>query len=192
MHYNRHAEAICEAVQRPSMRFVPIKAPESQAGLVLHRTRHLFVRQLTAVGNSIRAHMAEFEIVAPVGRQGLDALVAIINDGNDHRMLGLVRTCLIALSIQLDALKQQIRILDKRLMSWHRTNETCRRLDAKLGVTLDGHIFCDSAGDYYQITGPSRCDQLGERQHTLSTAGRDAPPRCNSSRPTLVSTSSSC
>jgi len=101
---------------------------------VLHRTRHLFVRQLTAVSNAIRAHLAEFGIVAPVGRQGLDALVAIINDGNDRRMPGLVRTCLIALSIQLDALKQQIRILDRRLMGWHRTNETCRRLDAIPGV----------------------------------------------------------
>jgi transposase len=128
------AEAICEAVQRPSMRFVPIKAPEQQAGLVLHRTRHLFVRQLTAVSNSIRAHMAEFGIVAPVGRQGVDALVAIINDAKDGRIPGLVRTCLTALSIQLDALKQQIRILDRRLMGWHRTNEACRRLDAIPGV----------------------------------------------------------
>src|SRR6187200_1320535 len=65
------AEAICEAVQRPSMRFVPIKTPSQQAGLVLHRSRHLFVRQLTAVVNAIRAHMAEFGIVAPKGRQGV-------------------------------------------------------------------------------------------------------------------------
>ena len=65
------AEAICEAVQRPSMRFVPIKLPEQQAGQVLHRTRHLFVRQLTGVINALRAHMAEFGIVAPQGRKGV-------------------------------------------------------------------------------------------------------------------------
>ena len=128
------AEAICEAVQRPNMRFVPIKAPEQQAGLVLHRTRHLFVRQMTAVINALRAHLAEFGIVAPLGRQGVDELVAVINDHQDDRIPGLVRTCLIALSIQLDALKQQIRILDRRLMGWHRTNETCKRLDAIPGV----------------------------------------------------------
>ena len=62
------AEAICEAVQRPSMRFVPTKTPDQQSCLMLHRTRHLFIRQQTAVINTIRAHLAEFGIVAPVGR----------------------------------------------------------------------------------------------------------------------------
>ena len=62
-----------EAVQRPSMRFVPIKQREQQTDLVLHRTRHLLIRQLTAVTNTIRAHLAEFGIVAPVGRRGVHA-----------------------------------------------------------------------------------------------------------------------
>ena len=128
------AEAICEAVQRPSMRFVPVKQPEQQAGLVLHRTRHLLVRQLTAVTNSIRAHLTEFGIVAPVGRRGVDALIAIVNDGRDDRIPDLVRTCLTALSIQAGALREQIRILDRRLVLWHRSNETCKRLDAIPGV----------------------------------------------------------
>ena len=128
------AEAICEAVQRPSMRFVPIKAPEQQAGLVLHRTRHLLVRQMTAVINALRAHMAEFGIVAPQGRKGVEELVAIINDEKDNRIPGLVRSCLFALAIQLDLLNRQIHILDKRLVGWHRNNETCRRLDAIPGV----------------------------------------------------------
>lgn len=128
------AEAICEAVQRPSMRFVPIKAPESQAGLVLHRTRHLLVRQMTAVINALRAHMAEFGIVASQGRKGVAELVAVINDDKDGRIPGLVRSCLIALAIQLDLLSRQIHILDKRLVGWHRNNETCRRLDAIPGV----------------------------------------------------------
>jgi len=116
------------------MRFVPIKQPEQQADPVLHRTRHLLIRQLTADTNSIRAHLAEFGIVAPVGRRGVDALIAIVNDGRDDRIPDLVRTCLTALSIQAGALKEQSRILDRRLVLWHRSNETCKRLDAIPGV----------------------------------------------------------
>ena len=62
------AEAICEAVTRANMRFVETKTPEQQSCMVLHRARHLFIRQQTAVINAIRAHLAEFGIVAPVGR----------------------------------------------------------------------------------------------------------------------------
>src|SRR5271167_3487816 len=68
------AEAICEAVARANMRFVPTKTPEQQSCLMLHRTRHMFIRQQTAVINSIRAHLAEFGIVAPVGRKGVTEL----------------------------------------------------------------------------------------------------------------------
>ena len=66
------AEAICEAVTRPNMRFVATKAPERQSCLTLHRTRHLFIRQQTSVINAIRAHLAEFGIVAPIGRLGVE------------------------------------------------------------------------------------------------------------------------
>jgi transposase len=68
------AEAICEAVGRANTRFVPTKIPEQQSGLVLHRTRHLFIRQQTSIINAIRAHCAEFGIVAPALRVGLVAL----------------------------------------------------------------------------------------------------------------------
>src|SRR5262245_38400131 len=139
------AEAICEAVQRPSMRFVPIKSPDQQAALVLHRTRHLFVRQLTAVVNAIRAHMAEFGIVAPKGRQGVAQLVAIINDQKDARIPELARTCLIALGLQIDVLRQQIRILDRRLVALHRSSEVAKRLDAIPGVEI-GRASCRERG----------------------------------------------
>src|ERR1700680_3948827 len=72
------AEAICEAVMRPNMRFVETKTPEQQSCLMLHRTRHLFVRQQTAVINAIRAHLAEFGIVAPVGRHGVEELLNVV------------------------------------------------------------------------------------------------------------------
>src|SRR5215472_13328463 len=77
------AEAICEAVTRANMRFVPTKTPEQQSGLMLHRTRHLFIRQQTAVINAIRAHLAEFGIIAPVGRKGVEELLHIVADPSD-------------------------------------------------------------------------------------------------------------
>ena len=70
------AEAICEAVTRANMRFVETKTPEQQSCLMLHRTRQLFIRQQTSVINAIRAHLAEFGIVAPVGRKGVEQLLA--------------------------------------------------------------------------------------------------------------------
>jgi transposase len=75
------AEAICEAVTRPTMRFVATKTPEQQ-----HRTRHLFIRQQTAVINAIRAHLAQFGIVAPVGRKGVEELLDVVADANDKRL----------------------------------------------------------------------------------------------------------
>src|SRR5512132_373125 len=77
------AEAICEAVTRANMRFVETKTPEQQSCLMLHRTRQLFIRQQSAVINAIRAHLAEFGIVAPVGRNGLERLLAIVTDASD-------------------------------------------------------------------------------------------------------------
>jgi transposase len=80
------AEAICEAVTRPNMRFVATKTPEQQSCLTLHRARHLFIRQQTAVINAIRAHLAEFGIVAPVGRKGVEDLLRAVADPKDKRV----------------------------------------------------------------------------------------------------------
>src|SRR6201994_5097801 len=102
------AEAICEAVTRANMRFVPTKTLEQQSGLVLHRTRHLFIRQQTAVINAIRAHLAEFGIVASVGRHGVEDLLNIVADCGDKRLSDVARACLAALGTQLLRLKQQI------------------------------------------------------------------------------------
>ena len=91
------AEAICEAVTRANMRFVPTKTPEQQSCLVLHRTRHLFIRQQTSVINAIRAHLAEFGIVAPVGRKGVEELLGVVADPSDKRVPDVARACLAAL-----------------------------------------------------------------------------------------------
>ena len=128
------AEAICEAVTRTKMRFVETKTPEQQSCLMLHRTRQLFIRQQTSVINAIRAHMAEFGIVAPVGRHGVEALLEVVADVGDNRVPEVARACLAALGAQLRRLKQQILEFDRMIMAWHRSNETSRRLDAVPGI----------------------------------------------------------
>jgi transposase len=128
------AEAICEAVTRATMRFVEIKTPEQQACLMLHRTRHLFIRQQTAVINSIRAHLAEFGIVAPVGRNGVEELLAIVADPRDNRIPEVARACVAALGAQLRMLKAQILEFDRLINAWHRSNEMSKRLDQIPGV----------------------------------------------------------
>jgi transposase len=128
------AEAICEAVQRPNMRFVPTKTADQQACLTLHRTRHLFIRQQTAVINAIRAHLAEFGIVARVGRGGMDELLDVVADPDDGRVPDIARGCLIALGDQLQRLRMQVLEFDRRINAWHRSNEMSRRLDELPGV----------------------------------------------------------
>src|SRR6266404_5625907 len=102
------AEAICEAVTRANMRFVATKTLEQQSCLMLHRTRHLFIRQQTAVINSIRAHPAEFGIVARVGRQGVEDLLDVVADPKETRVPEVARACVAALGIQLRMLKTEM------------------------------------------------------------------------------------
>ena len=128
------AEAICEAVTRANMRFVETKTPEQQACLMLHRTRHLFIRQQTSVINAIRAHMAEFGIVARVGRNGVAELLKVVADPTDRRLPDVARACVAALGLQLRMLKAQILEFDRRIMAWHRSSETSKRLDQVPGI----------------------------------------------------------
>jgi transposase len=128
------AEAICEAVTRANMRFVETKTPEQQACLMLHRTRHLFIRQQTSVINAIRAHLAEFGIVARVGRNGVEELLGIAADPGDKRVPEVARLCIVSLGVQLRLLKAQIREFDRRIIAWHRSNEISKRLDQIPGV----------------------------------------------------------
>jgi transposase len=128
------AEAICEAVTRANMRFVETKTPEQQSCLMLHRTRHLLIRQQTAMINAIRAHLAEFGIVAPVGRLGVEELLGIVADPKDRRVPEIARACLAALGAQLRILKKQILEFDRMINAWHRSNETSKRLDEIPGI----------------------------------------------------------
>ena len=126
------AEAICEAVTRANMRFVATKTLEQQSCLMLHRTRHLFIRQQTAVINAIRAHLAEFGIVAPVGRNGVEDLLNIVADCGDKRLPDVARACVAALGAQLRMLKARILEFDRIIVAWHRSND--KRLDDIPGV----------------------------------------------------------
>jgi transposase len=116
------------------MRFVETKTPEQQSCLMLHRTRHLIIRQLNAVTNAIRAHLAEFGIVAPVGRRGVEDLLKVVTDVNDARVPEVARACLIALGDQMRGLKAYVLKFDRLITAWHRSNETSMRLDALPGV----------------------------------------------------------
>src|SRR6202044_1329099 len=101
------AEAICEAVTRSNVRFVATKTPEQQSCLTLRRTRHLLIRQQTSVINAIRAHLAEFGIVPPIGRLGVEQLLGVVSDASDKRLPDVARACVAALGAQLQRLKVQ-------------------------------------------------------------------------------------
>lgn len=128
------AAAICEAVTRPTMRFVSVKSMEQQSVLMLHRTRELLVRQRTMLINAIRAHLAEFGIVAPVGVPRVKELLAVIADADDDRLPPIARACLESLVRQFLSLHEEIALAGKHIHAWHRANEVSRRLETIPGI----------------------------------------------------------
>ena len=134
---NKHdaadAEAVCEAVRRPSMRFVPIKTAEQQAALVAHSVRDLLVRQRTMLVNALRGHLAEFGIVAPRGIRKIEELTAVIADENDGRIPTSARKALRTLTPELVALDLRITRLESEIVSSAKTDAVARRL-----VTIPG------------------------------------------------------
>jgi len=122
------AEAICEAVTRPSMRFVPVKSMDQQAVLMLHRTRSLLVRQRTMLANALRSHLSEFGIVVAKGIENITKLTATVETtGKDHLPTAAVAALSVIIS-QLRDLKVRIDALDKAILRWHRKNPESRRL----------------------------------------------------------------
>jgi transposase len=127
------AEAICEAVTRPSMRFVPVKSAEQQGVLVLHRARELLVRQRTMLVNGLRGHMAEFGITAPQGIQRVPELVAALKDESTG-IAQIAREALAAMVCQIENLTTSIKQMEKRIVAWCRSNAAARRLATIPGV----------------------------------------------------------
>jgi transposase len=132
------AEAICEAVRRPTMRFVRAKSAEQQGRLMQHRTRDLLLRQQTQVINALRAHLAELGIVAAQGREGLKQLLTIIADERDERLPIDARASLIVLGAQLQALHTMIGSIERRIVVQHRANEASKRLECIHGIGVIG------------------------------------------------------
>ncbi|MCH9808094.1 MAG: IS110 family transposase [Alphaproteobacteria bacterium] len=128
------AEAICEAVQRPNMRFVPIKSKECQAALMLHRSRQLLIKQRTMLSNAIRAYLAEFGIVAPTGRRGLLKLLETIEGLDDLGVPPAAWICLMSFVDQYQHTHREITRLEQCIQAWHRSNELSRRLEEIPGI----------------------------------------------------------
>jgi transposase len=142
------AEAICEAVTRPTMRFVAIKTREQQSAMMLHRVRLILSRQRTQLSNALRAHLAEFGIVAPIGRLGLEQLLQVIAEPEDARLPAGARAGLQMLVAQLTIVKAQILQNDRLIMADARSTEVGRRLMAIPGVgPLLASAFVASVAD---------------------------------------------
>jgi transposase len=128
------AEAICEAVQRPRMRFVPVKTAEQQASQLLHRGREQLVRQRTMLVNALRAHLAEFGLVAPQGLRNVGELIAIVRDDDDRRVPDMAREVLQVLANQIEQIEAAIAALERQLLAWHKTNAVSQRLASIPGI----------------------------------------------------------
>src|SRR5438067_3644097 len=128
------AEAICEAVQRPTMRFVPVKTAEQQAALLLHRGRERLVRQRTALVNALRAHLAEYGVIAPLGLRNVARLIAIVRDEIDTRLPAPARQVLEVLATQVEQLEAAVAALEKQLIAWHKANPVSQRLATIPGI----------------------------------------------------------
>ena len=135
---NKHdaadAEAICEAVQRPTMRFVPVKTTEQQATALLHRGREQLVRQRTMLVNALRAHLAEFGMVAAQGLRNVGELIAIVRDDGDTRLPDVARQVLQVLADQIEQIETAVAGLERQLLAWHKTNPVSQRLASIPGI----------------------------------------------------------
>jgi transposase len=132
------AEAICEAVQRPTMRFVPVKTAEQQSRLMLHRVRDLLMRQRTQLINALRAHMAELGIVAAQGREGIRDLLRIIASERDARLPVDAHTSLVVLAAGVQTVQTMIGSIEKRIVAQHRSDEASKRLRSVPGIGILG------------------------------------------------------
>ena len=170
------AAAICEAVTRPSMRFVPVKTADQQAALMLHRTRDLLIRQRTQLINALRAHLSELGLVAETGREGVIELAAIVSDDSNSQALPTaMKQALQVLLDQLAALQQQISHLDRSIHAQYRASDVSRRLETIPGIGVIGATaIASTIADASAFkTGRDLAAWIGlvPRQH--STGGRE-------------------
>jgi len=170
------AAAICEAVTRPSMRFVPTKSEQQQAGLMLHRSRQLLVCQRTMLSNAIRGHMAELGIISAKGRNGTAELLKVIANAADDRIPPVARFCLEVLARQYMILTAEVGAIDKRIHAWHRSREQSRRLEEIPGIgPIVATALVAEIGDWQQFrSGRNLAAWIGlvPKQHSTGRNGR--------------------
>ncbi len=168
------AEAIAEAVTRPTMRFVAVKTKAQQAALMLHKTRDLLVRQRTMLINALRGHLGEFGIVAPQGAAGVRATLKALHLEQDQ-LPGLARAALHGLASQLEALGAEIDRLETRIIAWHRDDETSRRLATIPGIgPITASAIAASAPDPSLFrTGRQFAAWLGLTPRANSSGGKE-------------------
>ena len=169
------AEAICEALIRPTMRFAAIKSAEQQSVLILHRARELLVRQRTMLINALRGHCGEFGIVVAQGAPKVADLIEIIEDAEDERLPALAREALGSLIDQLRMAQAQILGLEKKLTVWHRANEASRRLETIPGVgVITATALIATIGDASQFhSGRQLAAWLGLVPRQYSSGGKE-------------------
>jgi transposase len=135
---NKHdvadAEAICEAVRRPSMRFVPLKTAEQQSALMMHRARDLLIRQRTMLVNALRGHLAEFGLVEAQGLHKMARLIAIVMDEMDARVPDIARQVLKMIVSQIEEIQTRIAGLETQVLAWHKSNPISQRLATIPGI----------------------------------------------------------
>ncbi len=170
-----YAAAICEAVTRPSMRFVPIKSEQQQSGLTLHRSRQLLVRQRTMLSNAIRGHMAELGIISAKGRNGTAELLEVIANVEDDRIPAAARVSLEALARQYAHTTAESRSSDKHIHAWHRSCEESRRLEEIPGVgPIVATALVAEVGDWKAFSsGRNLAAWIGLVPKQHSTGGKD-------------------
>ena len=161
------AAAICEAVTRPSMRFVPVKSTEQQAALALHRTRDLLVKQRTQLVNMIRGLLAEFGIEMARGLRHALELAARLSAGDAAEVPPLAQRVVTGLADQIGALQIQLTRLEKELLAWHRDSDLSQRL-----ATIPGVGIVSATALAASVSEPERF--RSGRQFAASLLGRDA------------------
>ena len=166
------AEALCEAMSRPTMSFVAPKSAEAQAALMLAGVREQLIRSRVRLANAIRGHAAEFGLVTPKGQARIVPLLARAQ--GDERLPGLARRLFGELAEQYAALEARLAVLDAELMAWHRQNETSRRLAQIPGVgPVSASLLVMKAPDAQAFrSGRDFAAWLGLTPKDHSTAGK--------------------
>jgi len=169
------AAAICEAVTRPTMRFVATKTEEQQSALMLHRSRQLLVRQRTMLSNAIRGHLAELGVISAKGRNGTVELLKIIANREDARIPEAARFCLDILARQYGALMAEVASVEKQIHAWHRSCEASRRLEEIPGIgPIVATALVAEIGDWKAFTsGRNLAAWIGLVPKQHSTGGKD-------------------